>query len=398
MMLTVSQANGYIRQIIECDPTLSEISILGEISNFKHHSSGHMYFSLKDEKASISAAMFRFQNKNLKFVPQNGMRVIAHGKISVYEPSGQYQIVVSALEPDGVGVLYEAFEKLKAKLEQEGLFAPERKQTLPMFPRRIGVVTSKTGAAIKDILSVTSRRWPLAQIVLYPAQVQGVGAAQEIAAGIEYHNRHSTCDVMIVGRGGGSIEDLWCFNDECVARAIAASKIPVVSAVGHEIDFTISDFVADVRAATPSAAAELVVPDSSRFLASLDTFVQQNSRLLRERINRMKLRVRSVCETQCMKNPLSIVESRAQRLDAAWGRTNVATASIVSHNREWLAACAAKIEALSPMAVLARGYSLAFKANAPVTSVESIAKGDEISIRLVDGTARCIVQETASDK
>ena len=262
-ILSVSQINKYIKGLMDRDELLRDVTVSGEISNFKRHSSGHYYFSVKDEGASISAAMFKWQNRTLRFVPENGMRVLIHGKITVYEPSGQYQIIADSIQPDGIGALYEQYERLKKLLESKGYFDPARKKPIPPFPRRIAVITSPTGAAIRDILNILGRRWPLAAVDVYPSEVQGENAPRMLSAALKAADRDSRCDVAIIGRGGGSMEDLWAFNSVEVIRAIIDAEIPVISAVGHETDFTLSDFVADLRAPTPSAAAELAVPDAA---------------------------------------------------------------------------------------------------------------------------------------
>ena len=270
--LTVSQLNGYIKGLFDRDDVLSGISVSGEISNIKYHSSGHLYLTLKDENATISAVMFRGDLSRLPFRPENGMRVIASGRVSVYERGGQYQLYISYMKPDGIGALYMALEKLKKQLAAEGLFDASRKKAFPTYPKRIGVVTSPTGAVIRDIIRVTGRRFPMSEIVLFPVHVQGEYAVSEICAGIEYFNIEKSVDVMIVGRGGGSLEDLWAFNSEAVVRAIAKSDIPIISAVGHETDFTLSDLAADRTAATPSMAAELAVPDTEELGEAISAF------------------------------------------------------------------------------------------------------------------------------
>ncbi|MGX8699264.1 MAG: exodeoxyribonuclease VII large subunit, partial [bacterium] len=270
MILTVSQLNEHLKALVEADKFVASVYVRGELSNFKAYASGHLYFSIKDAESALRCVMFRSAAQSLRFRPENGMKVIAFGRVAVFVRDGAYQLYCTSLTPDGVGELAVAFEQLKARLGQEGLFDPAHKKPLPRFPRRIGVVTSGSGAAVHDIIRVLRKRWPLGKILLLPVRVQGVEAPPEIAGAIRYANRHALCEVLIVGRGGGSMEDLWCFNDERVARAIFASEIPVISAVGHEPDFTISDFVADVRAATPSNGAELCAPDREELLAYLD--------------------------------------------------------------------------------------------------------------------------------
>lgn len=386
--LSVSQLNGYIKSLLDRDENLDDITIVGEISNFKRHSSGHWYFSLKDEGSALSAAMFRGANRSVTFMPDNGMRIIAHGKISVYVPSGSYQIIVDRMMPDGVGALYEAFEHLKEKLQKEGIFAPERKRPIPAFPERIGVVTSPTGAAIRDIISVTARRWPVAEIIIAPVLVQGADAPEDIVNAIHKLNESSACDVMIVGRGGGSIEDLWCFNDERVARAIASSKIPVISAVGHETDYTISDFSADVRAATPSAAAELSTPDIDEIRQYVSTWAENAGKSLKQTVERYKDKLASIVSSPIMSKPETCIQLCAQRLDTSVSAMDNAYKMTVSSYREQLSKIASRLEALNPMSVLARGYSIAYKDSSPVVSAGELSSGDTVDLQFSKGRAK----------
>lgn len=391
VILSVWQVNNYVKEIFAEDAILSDITVSGEISGLKHHSSGHMYFTLKDERCAISAAMFKWQRQQLRFVPEDGMKVIARGKITLYEQTGQYQIVVSSMQPAGIGELYAAFEKLKQRLEAEGLFDPSRKKPLPQFPKKVGVVTSKTGAAVRDIINVIGRRYPLAEIVLCPVLVQGERAAEQIAAAVKQLDRNNACDVMIVGRGGGSIEDLWAFNDENLARTIAACRIPVISAVGHETDFTICDYVADLRAPTPSAAAELAVPD----IEALDDSVQA----MRERLRRsMESKMafdsawfRAVTSQRCFSSPLYGVERSAQQLDMLWSRVSSAFERGSGEREKRLAACSARLAAMNPFSVLARGYSIAEKDDKIITDAKSLRSGDGISVRFASGAADCTI-------
>ncbi|MBQ9993878.1 MAG: exodeoxyribonuclease VII large subunit [Clostridia bacterium] len=390
-ILTVSQVNGYVKSILEEDGVLSDVTVAGEISNLKRHTSGHMYFSLKDEKGAIAAAMFKWQCQYLRFAPASGMKVLARGKITLYEPSGQYQMVVSSLQPDGVGELYAAYERLKAQLEREGLFDDARKKPLPKFPQRVGVVTSKTGAAVQDIINILTRRYPLAQIVLCPVAVQGADAPMQIAQAIRRLNREKACDVMIVGRGGGSIEDLWSFNDEGVARAIAASEIPVISAVGHETDFTICDFAADLRAPTPSAAAELAVPDIgelSRYISDVKN--RMTSRLLMT-VERYDAALGKVYSHPCFTNPLYTVETMSQQLDRTMMRISASCEAKLSECRERLASVAAAMSALDPMRVLARGYCAARLDGEVISSSAALSEGDELQLEFSDGKVSCRV-------
>jgi len=366
-VFTVSQVNGYIKKLMDANRYLCGILVKGEISNFKLHTSGHMYMSLKDDGGAIRAVMFKGAGGGLKFKPENGLKVIAAGRVSVYERDGSYQLYIESMILDGVGDLHTRFEQLKQKLSEEGLFDPRHKKPLPKFPRRIGVVTAPTGAAVRDIINVLGRRFPMADVVLYPVLVQGEAAAGSIAAAVEYFNAQCTMhnaqlvDVLIVGRGGGSIEDLWAFNEEIVARSIFASQIPVVSAVGHEIDFTIADFAADVRAPTPSAAAELVVPSREELYKYL---TGMHGRLKR-----------------CMR-----LDGHRQYLDNLYKHLVNAVGNVLSTKKQALAVNASKLEALSPFAVMTRGYAVArTAAGAAVRSVADVAVGDEIEVLVRDG-------------
>lgn len=391
-VLSVSQVNKYIKAMMDRDALLSDITVTGEISNFKRHSSGHYYFSVKDAGATISAAMFKWQNRTLKFMPENGMRVLVRGRISVYEPSGQYQIIASSIEPDGVGALYEAYEKLRQELERRGYFDPKRKKPLPRFPRKIGVITSQTGAAIRDILNILGRRYPLAKVELYPSAVQGDAAPSELAAALGAVNRAGECDVIIIGRGGGSIEDLWGFNSLEVVNAVAASRIPVISAVGHETDFTLCDFVADMRAPTPSAAAELAVPDGAAVMNYLRQFELKSRAAVERKIQLGEARLASVKNMHAMKNPLHFTETKTRQLDELTTRINAAMNETVQSRDTQLRETASRLAALNPLAVLGRGYSVAYKEKTPVNSVTMLTEGDIIQLRLSDGTAQCAVE------
>ena len=396
-VLSVSQINQYIKKLMDGDTLLRDVTISGEISNFKRHSSGHCYFSIKDEGAAISAAMFRWQNRSLTFVPENGMRVLVHGRISVYEPSGQYQIIADSIRPDGVGALYEQYERLKNALEKKGYFDPARKKPLPQFPRRIAVITSPTGAAIRDILNILSRRWPLAEVDVFPSEVQGENAPRMLAAALNAVNRQRRCDVVIIGRGGGSMEDLWAFNSIEVINAIIQSDIPVISAVGHETDFTLSDFVADLRAPTPSAAAELAVPDSAGVMNYLNGFMARTASMMESRISIGEARVASVMSRQCMRNPMTFAENKSRQLDEAVSRMDNALLAKLASCESDLRETASRLAALNPLAVLARGYSVTYRNDVPVRSAGEIAPGDLISVRFNDGRADCRVEKTTTE-
>lgn len=386
--LTVSQLNGYIKGLFDRDDVLSGISVSGEISNIKYHSSGHLYLTLKDENATISAVMFRGDLSRMPFRPENGMRVIASGRVSVYERGGQYQLYISYMKPDGIGALYMALEKLKKQLAAEGLFDAARKKALPSYPKRIGVVTSPTGAVIRDIIRVAGRRFPMSEIVLFPVHVQGEYAVPEICAGIEYFNIEKSVDVMIVGRGGGSLEDLWAFNSEAVVRAIAKSDIPIISAVGHETDFTLSDLAADRTAATPSMAAELAVPDAKELVEAISASFKRMQILTKRMLDTKKFYLddrSSALELNSPKNRLlranALLDSKGERLRALINK-RTADARIA------LARGAARLEALSPLCVLARGYGfLQDEEGGAVTSVDKLAADKTIKITLKDGSA-----------
>lgn len=386
-ILSVSEVNGYTKSLLDEDNLLSDVYVSGEISNLKRHTSGHMYFSLKDAKGQLSAAMFKWQCQYLRFAPANGMKVVAHGKITLYEAGGQYQMVVSSLQPDGIGALYAAYEKLKAQLEDEGLFDSSRKRTLPQFPARVGVVTSKTGAAVQDIFNVITRRWPVCEIVLAPVQVQGEAAPAQIADALRAMNRTKACDVMIVGRGGGSIEDLWAFNDEEVVRTVADSHIPVISAVGHETDFTLCDFAADMRAPTPSAAAELAVPDIFAVRAYIGEAAQRMNAGIRMQTGQLEKKLTAISSKPCFVSPRYLYEAKAQRLDMAVNRLDSVMSTAVLFARERLGSVCASLAALSPLAVLGRGYAVVTRENAVISSAGSLKAGDRIKIKFSDGSA-----------
>ncbi len=386
--LTVSELNARMKYIIDSVPAFANIWIKGEISNFKLHFSGHIYMTLKDDGGVLRAVMFKGSAQKLGFVPENGMKVLARGRVSVYERDGGYQLYVEEMQPDGLGALHLAFEQLKKRLEEEGLFDQKHKKPIPKFPATVGVVTAATGAAVCDIINVISRRYPKAKVLLYPALVQGEGAAEDVARGIAYFNENKCADVLIVGRGGGSIEDLWAFNEEITARAIFASEIPIVSAVGHEVDFTIADFVADLRAPTPSAAAELVVPSALE---------------VKERINALALRAQTgMCSKLQSKRLMvsryklpSLVGKIADlRLDTDALLKRLVRAQEVATNvqRKRLEANAGKLQAMSPLAVLNRGYSITQHEGKSVKSVSEVQSGDALTVLLSDGSVDCVVK------
>ena len=391
-VLTVTQLNTYIKSIFDGDMLLRSIYVSGEISNFtNHYRTGHYYMTLKDGDCAIKAVMFRSANMRLKFVPENGMNVIVRGRVSVFERDGQYQLYVEDMQPDGAGALNLAFEQLKNRLAEEGLFDERFKKPVPYRCYRIGVVTSATGAVLQDIKNVVSRRFPLARIILAPVQVQGASAAPQIAEAIDEFNSGDYADVLIVGRGGGSLEDLWAFNEEIVARAVFRSRIPVISAVGHETDFTICDFVADLRAPTPSAAAELAVPDIREDMAFAMTAVSQCEAVLLERIENEKERLNIIKERLSYRSPAALVDERLQTVDALLSDAFAGIQSIISREEARLCADIAKLDALSPLKVMSRGYSFVKKGEKVVTTAKELKKGDELTITFADGKKNCEV-------
>ena len=388
-MATVSQINAYVKKILDHNIILNNVWVKGEISNFKHHYSGHIYITLKDEGGLLKAVMFRSAASTLAFEPSDGMKVRARGRVSVYEAGGSYQLYIEEMIPEGVGELYIAYEQLKKQLEEEGLFDSRYKKPIPEYPKAVGVVTASTGAAVRDIINVITRRYPLSEIILYPAKVQGKGAAESVVKAIEYFNATKEVDTLIVGRGGGSIEDLWAFNEEITARAIFKSEIPIISAVGHETDFTIADFVADLRAPTPSAAAEIAVPSAlelkSRIMAG-QSRIQNNilgriegGRLL---LNRFKMRT-----------PKDRIDEYNLRVDSLVRSMENSVKMKTLALRRSFAAEAAKLDALSPLQTLSRGYSIPTKEDGTVIrSAKEMKSGDEFVLRMKDGQTDCIVK------
>lgn len=390
-VITVSQLNRYVKQLLENDAKLAQVYISGEISNFKNHSSGHFYLSLKDEGALVRAVMFRAYAAKVPFTPENGMKVIVRGRVSLYEKDGGYQFYIEEMQPDGVGALQLAFEQLKKKLAQEGLFDQQRKRPLPRYPRRIGVITSPTGAAVRDILNILGRRYPLAPVVFAPVLVQGPGAPAQLIHAVEYFSDTKAADVVIIGRGGGSVEELWAFNDEGLARAVAASRVPVISAVGHETDFTICDFVADLRAPTPSAAAELAVPDRGQLLAYIEQMDSKACRGALAAVEAASHRLTLLQSRRCLSTPLYVVEDQSLRLDrAAKAFQHASQTNLASADRR-LAALSAKLDALSPLKVLGRGYAIAQTDRGVVGRRADVRPGDRLTLTVSDGTVPCIV-------
>lgn len=395
IVLTVTQLNSYIKMQFEGDENLTHVFVTGEISNFTdNYRSGHLYFSLKDEKCTVRAVMFARSAAHLRFRPENGMKVIARGRVGVYEVSGQYQLYVEDLQPDGLGALNLAFEQLKAKLEKEGLFDAACKKPIPKFPTRIGVITSPTGAAVHDILTILARRYPLAEVVFRPVQVQGEQAAPQIADALRQMNRLRCADVIIVGRGGGSLEDLWPFNEESVARAVAESSIPVISAVGHETDFTICDFAADLRAPTPSAAAELAVPERAELLGAIAAQQTRLRSAAEMKLADAKAAFLPLSESRVLTNPFESIELRRTQVDGLSAMLGTAAADRTQRAKEQLAALSGRLNALSPLAVLSRGYAAVFsEAGKAIPKTAGIRKNEKITVRMADGTLHCTVNE-----
>ncbi|MBT2730878.1 exodeoxyribonuclease VII large subunit [Bacillus sp. ISL-75] len=438
--LSVNALTKYIKRKFDADPHLRDVHVRGEISNFKQHSSGHMYFTLKDEKARILAVMFSSQSRTMKFTPENGMKVIVRGEISVYEPSGQYQIYIKEMRPDGIGELFLAYEQLKQRLELEGLFAIENKKAIPLYPRTVGVITSPTGAAIRDVITTIKRRYPIANILVFPALVQGDQAAPSIAKAIAKANSMNEIDVLIVGRGGGSIEELWAFNEELVARAIFSSDIPIISAVGHETDFTIADFVADLRAPTPTGAAELAVPHIDELL---DRVLQRQTRLLRtmkgkfqfekERLARVQksyafryphrlyeqkleqvdklteMLVRGTSRLSLIKkgqheilykrlqrnHPSEALRDAHKRLDLTNKEMKRAMQQVLSKKQTEFERILSTLGALSPLKIMERGYSLAYsEENRLIKSINQVKMNERVQIQLTDGSLFCRVENS----
>lgn len=393
-VLSITQINEYIRGLMDNDAALSSVYVRGEISNYKVYPSGHHYFTLKDEGASLKCVMFRSSAMRLRFRPENGMKVIAGGKISVYPRDGAYQLYCTAMTSDGVGDLHVAFEQLKNKLAALGLFAPEHKKKLPVYPNTIGIVTSSAGAAVHDILRVLRKRFPLSKVVLLPVRVQGAEAPGEIVAAIGYANHYRLADVLIVGRGGGSIEDLWAFNDEHVAHAIYQSEIPVISAVGHEPDVTISDFVADVRAATPSNAAEIVVPDQDAIRQNLDAISAAMISALQKQLKTARRHLAVLSASPSLQSPDMYIQQRRRELLILRERLIGQEKDILNRNRRRYLMCISKLDAMSPLKVMSRGYAIAQgKDNGIVRSVREVNPGDRLYVRVCDGEMITVIEK-----
>ena len=398
-IISVSELNEYIKLVLEHDELLMNVYVKGEISNFtNHYKTGHMYFSLKDAGGAVKAVMFRGNAIRLKFMPENGMKVLVSGRVGVFPRDGQYQIYVDSMEPDGIGALALAFEQLKQKLEKEGLFADWRKKPLPQMPMRIGVITSPTGAAIRDILNILGRRFPLAEVDLYPALVQGENAAADLVRGLAHFNRAKNVDVIILGRGGGSIEDLWAFNEEPLVRAVAASEIPVISAVGHETDFTLCDFAADKRAPTPSAAAEIAVPNAEDILYTVQTADMRLRRAMNQKISMARERLDRLAASRVLKNPQNVIDDKRMMLLREEQMLHEKMQAVLQRKGASLGEKAAKLGALNPLAVLARGYAAVFdEQNKVIQNTEGVKVGDDIMLAMADGklsaTVKTIIRE-----
>ncbi len=390
VVLSVSQLNRYVKSIIEQDFNLQNVFVQGEISNFtNHYKTGHYYMTIKDEFASIKAVMFKTANSRLRFMPENSMKVIIRGRVSVFERDGQYQLYIDDMQPDGTGALSLAFEQMKNRLAKEGLFDSERKKPIPVYPMRVGVVTSPTGAAIRDIINVISRRFPMTELILCPVAVQGEYAAGQISAAIELFNLKKAADVLIVGRGGGSVEELWAFNEEKVARAVAASEIPIISAVGHETDFTICDFVADLRAPTPSAAAELAVPDCRQQSEMLQAFSHRMSSAMADKLATEKAVIEYKKAALQRLSPSNYIDNMRVRCDrASMAMEHAVSRKLTVMTKDFSELCA-KLDAMSPLKILARGYSVAMKNGAVISDAQSVQKGDIIDVLIKNGKLEC---------
>ena len=392
--LTVSQLNSYIKTLMDSDDFLSSVALRGEISNFKAHSSGHMYFTLKDEKSEIQAVMFRGRASTLTFRPQSGMKVTVYGQVSVYEASGKYQIYVNTMINDGAGALYEQYRLLLEKLRREGLFDEARKKPLPKFPKCIGIVTSPTGAAVRDMINVTGRRYPDARLLLCPALVQGADAPADLCRALSLLDSTGECDVIIIGRGGGSAEDLWAFNDEMLVRTVAACNTPVISAVGHETDTTLCDFAADMRAPTPSAAAEMAVPDKIGLLHMIDERADTLDRLADRLVDGLRIKVSSASRSIEALSPIARLTAMRNKLEGARGLIESKMTSALEQKKILLGGAVSRLEDVNPLAVLKRGYSMTLDENGGVvTQSEQIVIGDGISVILSDGLIKAKVEE-----
>lgn len=397
--LSVSELNARIKGLIESDPVLGSVYVRGELSNYKVYPSGHHYFTLKDAESSLRCVMFRSAASKLRFRPESGMGVTVCGRVSVYPRDGAYQLYCEELIPEGAGDLQLAYEQLKERLRREGLFDPAHKKPIPRYPERIAVITSSAGAAVHDIIRVLRKRWPVAKVLLLPVRVQGVEAPPEIVGAIRYANRHRLADLIITGRGGGSIEDLWAFNDERVARAIYESELPVISAVGHEPDVTIADFVADLRAATPSNAAELAVPDMSELREALSAARARLDQAVNRRLSERRKGLEELASRRVMQSPTGFIDQRRLELDSIRLRLDAAATARLGRERQEFSRLAAKLDALSPLKVLGRGYSIALDAGGrAVKDAGRLSPGERLELRFSKGSASCLVESVNGGK
>ena len=396
---SVSEVNAFVKRLLDGEPILNRLAVKGEVSNFKRYSSGHCYFTLKDETSALKSVMFRSNAESLKFSPKDGMAVVAEGRLSVFPRDGVYQLYCEKMEPEGIGALALAFEQLKQRLAAEGLFDKSAKKPLPFFPLTVGVVTSISGAVLRDIKRVSNRRSKVVSLHLYPVAVQGEGAAEQIANALNFFNRpENKVDVIIVGRGGGSVEDLWCFNEEIGVRAIAASIVPVVSAVGHETDFTLSDFAADVRAATPSQAAELVVPDTAELMRRVNYSAKRITDFTLRNLSDKKTRLQSLTESYALKKPQNLLTEPIQRVDNALMRLSELSFSKLKDKQHKLLILLQNLEALSPARVLSRGFAAVTRKDKPISSIKQVKPGDCLGITVNDGVIAAKVTHTEGDE
>ena len=390
---SICELNNYVKGVLDDNEHLKDILVSGEISNYRPHYSGHMYMTVKDENASVKAVMFKTNAMKLRFSPENGMKVLILGSVSLFPRDGSYQLYINSMQPDGYGALSVAYEQLKKRLESEGFFDTSHKKKLPRFPKKVGVITSATGAAIQDIFNVLKRRYPVAQVVVRPAQVQGDGAAEDIAKAIKEFNELNGADILIVGRGGGSIEDLWAFNEEIVARAVYNSRIPVISAVGHETDYTICDFVADLRAPTPSAAAEIAVPDVLELQGELIGFKHQLLNAFNSRITFERNKLYEIEKKGILKDPVVKLDENRENLIYLSEKLTKLTIDKLNREKLEFSALSGKLDALSPLSVIARGYAMASSKGKVIDSIGNIKINDEIDVKLSDGTFKAKVTE-----
>lgn len=392
--ITVSELNGIVKSLIEGEPALNKVCVRGELSNYKIYPSGHHYFTLKDAESSLRCVMFKSSASKLRFRPESGMGVTAFGRVAVFMRDGAYQLYCTDLIPEGTGDLQIAYEQLKAKLAAEGLFDPAHKKKLPQFPERIAVITSSAGAAVHDMIRILGKRWPSAEVILLPVRVQGVEAPPEIVGAIRYANKYKVADLIITGRGGGSIEDLWAFNDERVARAIYDSELPVISAVGHEPDVTISDYVADVRASTPSNAAEIAVPDEAEIRELISNMSIRSTQAVRKTVSRLSQKLDEIKSRRVLQDPMAYIEAKRSELDYVQGKLVAACEKYNSSKRHTFVALTSSLDAMSPLKVLSRGYAIAASDDGKlIKSVADVNSGEKFTLNVSDGTIRCTAEE-----